>query len=76
MTPEIDDRVTELEQLLGEVMARLLFVMQTMRVSITEFSATLGADGKPIPIGQRQGSLLDFYTDAQKQKELIHATEK
>lgn len=74
--PTIDERVTEIEQLLAEVMARLLYTMQTMQVQVTEFAATLGPKGERVPVSQRSGSLLDFYMDAQKKKELLNATQK
>ncbi len=70
----IEEQVAEIDQLLGEVMKRLLFVMQTVRMQITQFSPIAGADGKQVPVGTVTGSLMDFYNDANKQKELADAT--
>lgn len=71
----IEQRLGNLETTIVEVIRRLEFVMGKIRIGMTEFSKTLDGQGKPIPIRQREGSLLDFYTDAQLQQELENATQ-
>lgn len=73
-TPE-QQRLDLLEGALTEAIKRLEFVMTKIRIGVTEFSKTLGNDGKPIPMRTREGSLMDFYMDEKMQQELADATQ-
>lgn len=77
-TPEeltTEQRLDNIENALTEAIKRIEFVMGKIRIGVTEFSKTLGNDGKPIPMRTREGSLLDFYMDEKLQQELNNATQ-